>query len=686
MNKDVIIKKGILKLLQIKDSDIRIMTLEQGESAVDQGIHAGGAMSAVIPLTALYYGGYMNYSVENPTAPGQDQFVLSKGHAVAAMASVYADLGYYPLELLKNSRSEKSILNGHPGPILPGVQISTGPLGQGCCVSQGFALAGAEDDSFDVYSLLGDGELQEGIAWESIMFAGHKKLDNLCYLVDRNKGQLDRSDTMIVPMDRLESQFASFGWNVVSVDGMQYEPVLDALKSFKESPRTGKPTVIILNTEKGYGGFSQFLTNHKITLDSSLAKQEIALQEQLRNRREAAFITMLEAQKDSPEVLNAWDKAAENMNLSIEKKSMQVRGTGGVKKMLPAAKRDKKISYDPKKLPVLDPAKSYGASDIVKDAMKVFAQDIRVVSIDADLASTSGLQDGVGFVDKNRALNVGIAEANMINIGEAYSALGHNTWVSTFCPFFDMKVLRRIAVGQQERIEAIEDPEGWLSEGHGLDYTMLATAPNFETKTNGATHMGNDDIKILNEIGEVKIIDVSCPNQLLNIMKWIMDGNRGMVYVRIMRSPSAVLYAPEVGFEYGKGYYVRKNEISKAVIVSSGRGVHEAVLAAEILEKEHGIAADVVDMPSVDEGLMKELYGSGRTVLFAEQNNGYLWTEFRKRMFGCQAGAGGAYIGINTSTSDDRPQYIHSAQYEELIEQAGLAPAQMAQEIAAALK
>ena len=99
-------------------------------------------------------------------------------------------------------------------------------------------------------------------------------------------------------------------------------------------------------------------------------------------------------------------------------------------------------------------------------------------------------------VDQTRALNVGVAEANMMGIGEAFAILGRQTWISTFCPFFDWKVMRRIAVGHQERLEAIEAPDGWLSDGHGLDLTMLATAANFETRTNGATHMGNDDCTI----------------------------------------------------------------------------------------------------------------------------------------------------------------------------------------------
>src|SRR5215472_15715456 len=155
------LRQGMLKLLAIKDSDIRLLTLEQVRYAVDQGLHAGGAFSATIPLVALYYGGFLNIDVEDPTRLGQDTFVLSKGHAVAALASIYAELGYFDRSVLRNSRSHQSILNGHPGPILPGIPIATGPMGQGFGVAQGFASAGKLTPTFDSFCMTGDGELQE---------------------------------------------------------------------------------------------------------------------------------------------------------------------------------------------------------------------------------------------------------------------------------------------------------------------------------------------------------------------------------------------------------------------------------------------------------------------------------------------------------------------------------------------
>jgi transketolase C-terminal domain/subunit len=321
--------------------------------------------------------------------------------------------------------------------------------------------------------------------------------------------------------------------------------------------------------------------------------------------------------------------------------------------------------------------------------MKVFARDQRVVSIDADLATTSGLEAGVAAVDQRRALNVGVAEANMMGIGEAFAALGYNTWISTFCPFYDWKVLRRIAVGYQERMEAMAANDGWLSDGHGLDLTMLATAANFETRTNGATHMGNDDSTTFDAVAHLKIIDVSCPQQMLAVMKWVMQGNRGLVYVRVMRTPSAVLYGPDYEFEFGKGSFVHGNVESDAIILSSGRGVHEAIAAARDCEGR-GIRTAVVDMPSIDEDLLIDLCAmTGRLVCVAEQNNGYIIQNLMKihyrRMLQKLPGMLERVITINTLDRDGCARFIHSGTYEELIEAFGLTPRQIANSISSAL-
>jgi transketolase len=678
---------GLCKLLEIKDSDIRITTLMQCHDAVDKGIHIGGAFSATIPLVSLFYGGTIKLDIEDPTRRGQDMFVLSKGHAVATMASIYADLGYFPNSVLKNSRSIDSILKGHPGPILPGVHVSTGPLGQGLSVAEGFALVGKMNPHFDVFCMTGDGELQEGSIWEAMMFSGYKKLDNLCVIVDKNEGQLDDTKQLIVPLVDLDKKCMSFGWRVFNIDGTQYGPVIEALQTFKYTPRDGRPTLIVCRTKKGYGGFSNFMRGHKVTIPDALLEQEIALQKQRQASRISEFLgyyNELGSEEDGGAIREKLATAAREMNLDMTVTDGKV---GEIKPLIFAPKtkrapdRDKKIQYDATLLPKLDRAKEYSAASVVTMSMKVFARDPRVVSLDADLGSTSGLEAGVGFLDVSRALNVGVAEANMMGIGEAFAAMGYNTWASTFCPFFDWRVMRRIAIGYQERLEAMEMKDGWLSEGHGLDLTFLATAPNFETKTNGATHMGNDDTQVFSQIAHLKIIDISCPNQLIGAMKWIMEGNKGLVYMRIMRSPSEVIYDNTFKFEFGKAYKLRESADDRAVIVSSGRGVHEAIAAAIELEQS-GIAVGVVDMPSIDELFLLDLYGSGKLIVVAEQNNGYIWSAYMKTLFKSQRTVDTArVVAINALDSDGQPQFIHSATYSQLLDRFGLSPSRLAETV-----
>ena len=684
-DKKALISKGILHLLQIKDSDIRLMNLYQCRHAVDSAIHIGGASSATIPMVSLFYGGIIDVNVEQPTVIGQDMFVLSKGHAVATLASIYADLGYFDRSVLKNSRSVSSILNGHPGPLLPGVHVATGPMGQGLGVAQGFAIAGQRSPHFDVYAVTGDGELQEGPIWESVMYAGYKRLDNLCVLLDNNNGQLDIVTTLHFPYNSLSANFTSFGWKVMEVDATKYHTVYNALLEFKYGERDGRPTVIICKTTKGHGGLSDYMNTHKATISKDILDQEDKMQLLQRAAREKEFFRFFNelSGEDFAEVRNTILKHAATMNFKIEKdKVVSVEIPVKTKK---APVRDKKIKYNPAQLPKLEKGKPYGVNKVIELSMKAFAQDERVFSIDSDLASTSGLQSGIGFVDKYRGLNAGVAEANMMLLGEAFAILGGNAWVSTFCPFFDWKVMRRIAVGHQERLEVIAEKNGWLSEGHGLDLTMVATAADLETQSNGATHMGNDDVMLFNEVAQLKIINVSCPQQLLGVLKWIMEGNKGMIYMRVLRAPANVIYDADFTFEFGKAYNVKYSEEAKATIVSSGRCVYEALDAAKRLEEE-GILVNVIDMPTIDEAAIVELYQSGKPVFIAEQNNGYLWSHFRRVLFEKETNINTQkLIPINTATKGGL-HYIHSGTYAELAAHYDLDGAHLSERILKILK
>jgi transketolase len=684
-DKKSLVNKGIVHLLQVKDSDIRLLNLYQCRHAIDTSIHIGGASSATIPMVSLFYGGIIDVNVEQPTATDQDMFVLSKGHAVATLASIYSDLGYFDKAVLKNSRSVKSILNGHPGPVLPGVHVATGPMGQGIGVAQGFAVAGQRSPAFDVYTVTGDGELQEGPVWETVMYAGAKRLENLCVMVDNNGGQLDITSTLHFPHNSLSGTFASFGWKAIEVDATKYHTVYAALQEFKYGERDGRPTAIICKTTKGHGGLSDYMNTHKATIATDILDQEDQLQISQRASRELDFFKFFNqlSGEEFTEARNTILKHAEKIGLKIGKDKIESIDTPVITKKAPV--RDKKIKYSPEQLPKVEKGKPYAANKIIELSMKAFAKDERVFSVDSDLASTSGLQAGIGFVDKYRALNAGVAESNMMLLGEAFSILGGNAWVSTFCPFFDWKVLRRIAVGHQERLEVIAEPDGWLSEGHGLDYTMVATAADLETQSNGATHMGNDDVMLFNEVAQLKIINVSCPQLLLGVLKWIMEGNKGMIYMRLLRAPSNALYDTDFTFEFGKAYHVKSTADAEATIVSSGRGVYEALDAAQKLEGE-GINVNVVDMPTIDANTIVELYRSGKPVFIAEQNNGYLWSHFRKVLFEQESSINTKQlIAINTTTEGGL-HYIHSGTYAELAAHYNLNGAALSQTILNTLK
>jgi transketolase len=682
-NTEYILQKGKELLLEYKDSILRISVLQQAADAVDNGVHIGGVFSAVIPLATLYYGGFIQLDIENPTAEDQDAFVLSKGHSVAAITTIYADKGYFPKDLLKNTRSIESIINGHPGPLMPGVHISTGPLGQGLSAAAGFALIGREAPKRDVYCMSGDGELQEGSIWEAVMYAGETGLENLCLIVDRNYGQLDCTNRLILGLGDLKAKFEAFGWRVFEIDGRSYSQAYEAFDTFKNKVRDGRPTVIISNTTKGFGGFSNLTDSHKTNFSGKVFELEMEYQKKrLANRAQelTGFWSGLEGKEET--AVKELGAFAAGMNLSVvpdaPDNSFRVTVTEPKVKTCKAAPRNKKLQYPRDMLPVFDKTKEYAASSIVTDVMKVFARDEKVVSIDSDLSSTSGLFDGISAVDKTRAVNVGIAEVNMMCMGEAYAAAGYNAWVSTFCPFFEWRALRRIAIGYQERLEAIESKAGWLSDGHRLDFTFLATAPNLETQTNGATHMGNDDITVFSGIAHLKIIDTSCPQQLMSIMEWIAEGNKGLVYLRIMRAKSKVLYSSDYTFEYGKGYYLSRYEGSKIAVITSGRGAHEALAAAEILKSE-GVEVDIIDMPSADEAMFVELAGSGKSLLFAEQNNGYLYSEFQKTMFKNKVNFDlNKIFSINALDESGKARFIHSGTYKQLAEHLGLSAKQLA--------
>ena len=238
------------KQLAIMANRARLLALDAVHTASSG--HIGGSLSIVDALTTLYFN-VMNVDPAHPQAPDRDRFVLSKGHTTPALYSVLALRGFFPVEDIKLFRSIKGHYSGHPDMRhVRGVDMSTGSLGQGLSAAVGMALAGKlSKKSYRVYAACGDGEIAEGQIWEAAMSAAKYHLDNLCIMVDVNGLQIDGATADVMPSEPLDKKFEAFNWNVIHVDGHDYDALV---KAFAEAETVkGKPTVLLLKTVKGKG-------------------------------------------------------------------------------------------------------------------------------------------------------------------------------------------------------------------------------------------------------------------------------------------------------------------------------------------------------------------------------------------------------------------------------------------------
>ncbi len=239
--------------------------------------HPGGSLSATDILAVLYFD-KMNIDPANPTDPDRDRLVLAKGHAAPALYAALAQKGFFPRKDLITLRKSSSYLQGHPNmQTTPGVEMSTGSLGQGLSVANGMALAGRLDNrDYYVYCIMGDGEIQEGQVWEAAMSAGHYGLDHVIAFVDHNHLQIDGNNNEVMTVNPIEDKFRAFGWNVMTIDGHDFDAISDAVDAAKAS--SGKPTLIVAETIKGKG--VSFMENqvgwHGVAPTAEQAKEAVA--------------------------------------------------------------------------------------------------------------------------------------------------------------------------------------------------------------------------------------------------------------------------------------------------------------------------------------------------------------------------------------------------------------------------
>ncbi|MBQ9077975.1 MAG: transketolase [Ruminococcus sp.] len=246
---EVIMDASTKKNLQKIACNVRMGVIEGTYNA--KSGHPGGSLSISDTLTYLYFN-KMNVDPANPDDTGRDRLVLSKGHTAPALYSVLAQKGYFSADELKSLRHIGAMLQGHPCIHIPGVDMSSGSLGQGISAACGMALAGKLDgSSYKVYTILGDGEIEEGQVWEAAMFAAHYKLTNLVAIVDNNGLQIDGAITEVCSPEPITDKFAAFGWHVITMDAHDFD---DIDRAFTEAESvTDKPVAIIQKSVKGKG-------------------------------------------------------------------------------------------------------------------------------------------------------------------------------------------------------------------------------------------------------------------------------------------------------------------------------------------------------------------------------------------------------------------------------------------------
>lgn len=263
------------KANEIRQHIVRITT------AAGSG-HPTSSLSATDVVTALYFGGFMNYDPQRPDDPDRDRFILSKGHACPVLYSAMAEAGYFPVDDIMTLRKLGSPYEGHPNlRRLPGIEASTGSLGQGLSIGVGHALAGKMDRRpFHVYVMLGDGEVGEGQVWEAFAAADKYKLGNLTAIVDRNGYQQTGATKDVLELGDLAAKIGAFGWHVQTINGNRMDEVVPALQAARAV--TDQPTAIVAETQKGFGILPVLETTgdlnyHGKPLSKELAEQALAL-------------------------------------------------------------------------------------------------------------------------------------------------------------------------------------------------------------------------------------------------------------------------------------------------------------------------------------------------------------------------------------------------------------------------
>ena len=540
--------------------------------------HPGGTLSIMDVAAALYLR-VLNHDPADPNWPERDRVFWSTGHKAPALYVALGKAGYFPLDETVLLRQLGSRFEGHPHWLkLPGVEISSGSLGQGLGIAVGNALAGKlRGRPYRVYCIMGDGEQQEGSIWEAAMAAGHYRLDNLCGIVDKNDLQIDGWVREVMNIDPLAEKYAAFNWNVLEIDGHDMEQILDA---FERAPAaTGRPTVIIAHTIKGKG--VSFMENeagwHGVAPN--------------REQFEKAMVD-LATPSVPPERMQAMLATAAENAQAAERKT---------KESLPKFRRDywwnagesMKVEMDPTRM-------GFGRG------LETAGADERVVTIHADISGSIRITDFEAKHPerKNRVFSVGIAEQNMMAVAAGLAKEGLIPVTGTYGVFASGRCWDQIrtTICYSNMNVKIAGAHGGISVG-----------------ADGATHQALEEISLMNILPNMHLL-VPCDSvetesaTLFGLLEIV-----GPTYIRFAREATPVVTTKATPFKFGVANVIRyrgekprfvdafetilasdyAGEGEDGSIVACGPMVAEAMRAAWLLKEEHGLETRVLNVHTV---------------------------------------------------------------------------------------
>ena len=535
--------------------------------------HPGGSLSATDVIACLYFS-VMNLDPSKPDWPDRDRFVLSKGHAAPALYSALARRGFFNPEYLPTLRQLHGPLQGHPHyGDTPGVEASTGSLGQGGSVAVGMALAGKLDEKdYTVYTLWGDGEIQEGLVWETAMAAGHYKLDNLVGIVDWNGLQIDGFITDVMNPEPIDEKFAAFGWHVQVVDGHDIAAILEALEIAKNVK--GSPALLLCKTIKGKGisymeGDASW---HGRAPEEALWKaaiQELGGVPTPISPEEMRVLTLRAAQELGAEFEISSKAWAASFSGAATTASTKVTAEG----------IDSLVIYAKDGKPEMGPATREGYGKALSELALTMPE---LVVMDADL-SASTMTVNFKNVAPERFFNAGIAEANLTCMAGGLAATGKTVFVSSFAMFMTGRAYEMI----YNTVAA-----------SGFNVKVAASHAGLTVGEDGMSHQMIADVGIMRTIPGLMVLVPADASEASAMIRFAAK-TPGPIYIRLGRSKVPVIFDPSIdnpGYDPTRIRVLRQG--SDVTLAAYGIMTGIALEAADDLAAE-GISARVLNVSCI---------------------------------------------------------------------------------------